>query len=89
VFEEDNDFQGGFGWTFTGDLAFWPTNPTRVGVVCPRLKTSPGTGRYDGKLYCGLVSKSRAIEFVLIDAYRKRQPINDDEYYPSVESRDL
>jgi hypothetical protein len=89
VFEDDKDFQGGFGWTFTGDLMFLSTNPVSVGVVCPRLKTTPGTGRYSGKLYCGLVSKSRAIEFVLIDAYRKRQSIDDDENYPFVESRDL
>jgi pimeloyl-ACP methyl ester carboxylesterase len=78
VFDDDQVHTGGFSWTFTGALTFL-YRPQNVGVVCPRLKTRPGAGRYDGKIYCGLVSKSRVVEYVMIDAYRKKQTIDQED----------
>jgi hypothetical protein len=72
VFDKDHDFSNGFGWTFRGALEFSWSKSELVEVICPRLKTKPGPGRYDGKLHCGLISKSRVVEHILVDAYRKR-----------------
>lgn len=78
IFGADHDYSGGFGWAFQGDVTF-VHGPHHVNIVNPRLRTNPGNGRYGGKMNCGLVSKSRAVEHALIDAYRKKPDLATDD----------
>jgi hypothetical protein len=60
------------------DLEDSAQNANLTLVQSPRLKTAVGDGRYSGKLYCALVSMSRAYEHILIDAFRKPSESEED-----------
>jgi Alpha/beta hydrolase family len=70
TFDHDIEHNTGLGW-LRDKLRFLPTQRSVV-VLCPRLKTAPGTARYSGKLYCQFVSQSRAYEHIMIDSNRLR-----------------
>lgn len=82
-FGDDIEAAGGITW-LSRDLEFTPQNNGTTLVQSPRLKTLPGKGRYSGKLYCALLSMSRAMEYIMLDSFPKRKvsPIpqicNDD-----------
>lgn len=67
-FGEDIVYETGINWS-RNDLSL-TQGAAGLKAQCARLKTAPGTGRYDGMFYCALVSASRAYEHILIDSFK-------------------
>lgn len=69
-FGDDIETATGASW-LSHELQVFARNASLMRIYSPRLKTAAGNGRYSGKLYCTLLSMSRAYEYILIDAFRK------------------
>lgn len=76
-FGEDIETVTGPSW-LSHELEVSVQNANLMLVQSPRLKTAVGDGRYSGKLYCALVSMSKAYEHILIDAFRKPSACEED-----------
>jgi len=67
-FREDIETNGGVQW-LSADLEWTLQDDGTAFVRSPRLKTSVGNGRYSGKIYCVLLSMSRALEHIMLDSF--------------------
>lgn len=77
-FGNDIETVTGFKWLLK-DLEFTQQDNGTILVESPRLKTAPGNGRYSGKLYCTLLSMSRALEHIMLDSSPKKATFASEE----------